>query len=203
MAAAKAVREYETAREIRSRFYREAALQGNVGVFMVINSSSSEVFDQPIREGMAFAIDCVSSGHFYHGDFGRTVFVGEPHKKMQQSCAAIALAWRDIQHQLRPGLKFADVPRIGQESLKKQGVRLNVSFRPHSVGLFHTDHPQASLLEPTASEELVLEENMIISVDCPVLEAGIGGTAHLEDLMLIKSDGAEPIHEVPESIIVV
>jgi Xaa-Pro aminopeptidase len=203
MAAAAAIREYETAREIRTRFFAEAALRGNRGVFMVINSSSSEVFDQPIEEGMAFSIDCVSSGHFYHGDFGRTVFVGEPHKHMQQCCTAIAQAWRDIQTQLKPGLRFADVPGIGQASLKKQGIKLNVSFRVHSVGLFHTDHPQPSLMEPRTPEELVLEENMIISVDCPILEAGIGGTAHLEDLMLITANGAEAIHEVPDSVIVV
>jgi Xaa-Pro aminopeptidase len=203
MAAIRAVREFETASELRRRFYSEAALRGNVGVFMVVNSSSSEVFDQPLQDGMAFSIDCVSSGHFYHGDFGRTVFLGEPPKKMQQSCAAIAQAWRDIQQQLRPGLRFADVPELGRESLRKQGVSLNVSFRPHSVGLYHTDHPQPSLMEPRTPEELVLEENMIISVDCPILEAGIGGTAHLEDLMLITASGAEAIHEVPDSVIVV
>ena len=31
----------------------------------------------------------------------------------------------------------------------------------------------------------------------------MGGTAHLEDLMLITRDGAEPIHEVTASVMVV
>jgi Xaa-Pro aminopeptidase len=203
MAAAKTARESASTRQLRARFFSEAALRGNDGVFMVVNSSSSEVIDQPLEEGMAFAIDCVSTCRFYHGDFGRTVFVGEPHKNMQRSCNAVAIAWRDIQQQLKPGLRFEDVSRIGKESLKKQGVNLNVLFRPHSVGLFHTDHPQPSLMEPRTEEALVLEENMILSVDCPVLEAGIGGTAHLEDLMLITKNGAEAIHEVPDSIIIV
>jgi len=203
MAAAATARESANARQLRARFFSEAALRGNDGVFMVVNSSSSEVYDQPIQEGMAFAIDCVSTCRFYHGDFGRTVFVGEPHANMKRSCDAVAIAWRDIQEKLKAGLRFEDVSRIGRESLKKQGVSLNVSFRPHSVGLFHTDHPQPSLMESRVPEALVLEENMILSVDCPILEAGIGGTAHLEDLLLITKDGAEPIHEVPESIIVV
>jgi Xaa-Pro aminopeptidase len=50
---------------------------------------------------------------------------------------------------------------------------------------------------------LVLEEGTVFSVDCPVLESGLGGTIHLEDLMLIRRDGAEPQHTIPESVIVV
>lgn len=53
-----------------------------------------------------------------------------------------AIAWQDIREQLRAGLRFADVTRIGRESIRKQGLDLVVSFRPHSVGPFHTDHPK-------------------------------------------------------------
>lgn len=203
MAAARAARELGSTRLLRARFFSEAAARGNLGVFMVINGTSSEVIDEPIVEGMALSIDCVSSCRFYHGDFARTIFVGEPRPQMQRASKAIATAWSDIQEQLRAGLRFADIPRIGRESLRKQGVDLRVSFTPHSVGLFHTDHPQPSLLGPRTAEELVLEENMILSVDCPVFESGLGGTAHLEDLMLIRKDGAEPIHTVPQGVVVV
>ena len=55
---------------------------------------------------------------------------------------------------------------------------------PHTVSVF------AILMSLVAMEselywqkdDLVLEENMIISVDMPVLHTGIGGSAHLEDL---------------------
>ena len=42
---------------------------------------------------------------------------------------------------------------------------------------------------------------MFISVDCPLMEAGSGGTAHLEDLTLIREDGSEPIHDTGNQII--
>ena len=203
IAAAHYAREAGSTRTLRAKFFGEAALRGNLGVFMVIDGSSSDVLDEPLRDGMAFMIDCVSTCRFYHGDFARTVFVGEPPRQLDQACKTIAIAWRDIQTQLKAGLRFTDVRRLGKESLKKQGMDLNVSFTPHSVGLFHTDHPQPSLISPRTVEGLVLEENMILSVDCPVLQAGFGGTAHLEDLMLIGKDGAEPIHDVPPEVIVV
>ena len=43
---------------------------------------------------------------------------------------------------------------------------------------------------------------MILSVDCPVLDTGIGGTAHLEDLVLIGPTGATPLHDVPPNVLV-
>lgn len=197
VATMEALREVEDTRQLRARFYAEAALRGNLGVYMVINSTSSEVVNEPIVDGMAFSIDCVSTCRFYHGDFARTIFVGEPPKQVKKITDATAIAWREVQSQLKPGLRFADIPRIGKASLRKQGVDFNVSFTPHSVGLYHTDHPQPSLARGRSVEGLKLEENMILSVDCPALEAGVGGTTHLEDLMLITKTGAEPIHDVP------
>ncbi len=201
--AANSAREAGSLGALRARFFSEAELRGNHAVFMVVNGTSSEVYNEPIVEGMAFSIDCVSQCRHYHGDFARTIFVGEPHPHMIKATQGIATAWNDIREQLRPGMRFVDIPAIGKASLKKQGLELNVSFTPHSVGLFHTDHPYPDLMEGRTIEGLVLEENMVLSVDCPPIDAGIGGTAHLEDLMLITKDGAEPIHDVPPGVFVV
>jgi Xaa-Pro aminopeptidase len=203
VAAARSVREVGTTRGLRARFYSEAAARGNLGVFMVVNGVSTEVVEEPIREGMVFAIDCVSHCRFYHGDFARTIFVGEPPKSARRATKAIEIAWGEIRSQLRAGMRFADIGRIGRESLKKQGIDLNVSFTPHSVGLFHTDHPQSSLLSPRGPDNLILEENTVLSVDHPVLESGLGGTMHLEDLTLIGKDGSEPLHTVPPPVLMV
>ena len=203
MAAAARARALGSSRRLRAEFYAEAARRGNLGHFMVIGGSSAEVLDEPLIDGSSVSIDCVSTCRFYHGDFGRTIFVGEPREPVKRAARAIENAWTELRAQLRAGMRFADVPRIGREALRKQGADLTVSFTPHSVGLFHTDQPQPSLLGLRTPDALVLEENMILSVDCPVFEAGLGGTLHLEDLMLIRKDGAEPIHEVPPPVIVV
>lgn len=203
MAAAGRARQSGTARRLRADFYAEAARRGNIGHFMVIAGSSSEAFDQELRDGSSVSIDCVSTCRFYHGDFGRSIFLGEPPPAVRRAVDAIQTAWHEIRDQLRPGMRFADVSRIGREALKRQGADIPVSFTPHSVGLFHTDHPQPSLIAPRTVEALTLEENMVLSVDCPVFMAGLGGTLHYEDLMLIRPGGAEAIHDVPPPVIVV
>lgn len=170
---------------------------------MVVSGASTETLDQQLVDGTSVSIDCVSTCRFYHGDFGRTIFIGEPRASVTRAAKAVSTAWNEIREQLKPGMRFGDIPRIGRESLTRQGVDLTVSFSPHSVGLFHTDHPQPSLIAPRVPDALVLEENMILSVDCPVFMAGLGGTIHLEDLMLIRNGRAEAIHTVPPPVIVV
>ncbi len=203
LAAARAVRELGSTRLLRARFFAEAAARGNAGTYMVIDGTSTEVLDEPLRDGMAFSIDCVSTCRYYHGDFGRTVFFGEPAKEIRQATTAIAKAWADLRPQLKPGLRFSEIPPLGRELLRRQGVTLNVSFTPHSVGLHHTDHPQASFLDPRVPEDLRLEVGTVLSVDCPALDAGLGATTHLEDLMLITAEGAEPLHPIPEAVLTV
>jgi len=203
MAAALRARTLGTSRKLRADFYQEAARRGNQGHFMVIGGTSTETLDQPLVDGSSVSIDCVSTCRFYHGDFGRTIFIGEPNANVVRAAKAVSTAWNEIREQLKPGMKFADIPRIGRASLTRQGVDIAVSFSPHSVGLFHTDHPQPSLIEPRVPDQLVLEENMVLSVDCPMFIAGMGGTIHLEDLMLIKTGGAEALHTIPSPIIVV
>jgi Xaa-Pro aminopeptidase len=203
LVAARTARDAGTTRVLRARFFAEAALRGNTPLFMVLDGSSSEVMDWPLRDGMALSMDCVSSCRHYHGDFARTIFIGEPPKSMQHATKAIATAWNEVREQLKAGMRYSEVRRLGRESLRKQGVDLNVSFNTHSVGLFHTDHPHRDMFADARPEDLVLEENTVLSVDCPVLEAGIGGSAHLEDLMLIGKARSEPLHEIGENVIVV
>jgi len=44
---------------------------------------------------------------------------------------------------------------------------------------------------------------MIISVDCPVMQIGMGGTGHLEDLSLITKDGAVQINDIANRSLIV
>ena len=49
----------------------------------------------------------------------------------------------------------------------------------------------------------MLQEDMLLSVDMPVLGSGLGSTAHLEDLVLIGKDGPELLNDPADRFIVV
>ena len=66
---------------------------------------------------------------------------------------------------------------------------------PHSVGLLHTDL--------AFRQDLALEAGMVLSVDCPVIDTGLGGSAHREDLVLITPTGCELLNDAGAELIVV
>lgn len=203
LAAAHAARAGATYQELRAAFYSEAAKRGNLGVFMQVDTIGAETGDGEFREGQAFQIDCVSHGFHYHGDYGRTVFLGEPSRSMKRVTDAIALGWDAIREALRPGLRYSEIRPIGMAALKKAGYDLDVAFTPHSVGLMHTDDPGRADSPFYVKEDVMLAENMIISVDCPVRNVGLGGSAHLEDLTLITADGGVQINDISDRVIIV
>jgi Xaa-Pro aminopeptidase len=193
LAAAQAARAGASYRELRATFFAEAARRGNRGVFMVIAGVSAEGADRTLQAGDAFLFDAVSEGAGYHGDFARTVFVGEPRATMLEATRAIALGWDTIRDALRPGMRFSEITALGRAALRKAGYDFVVAFGPHSVGLQHTD--------AVGLGDLVLEPGMVVSVDCPVMQAGVGGSAHLEDLTLITASGSECIHAAADPIV--
>lgn len=206
-AVARSVRAGASYRDLHALFRAETAAHGNTAVFLNVDRSSSEASPHRIADGQALFLDAVSHFQNYHGDFARTVFVGEPVKAAARAAEAAAFAWQAVRESLRPGLRFSDILRIGQDALKRGGFDVQVGFGPHSCGLAHTDEPG----EPADSvhsgfwrkPDLELRPGMVISVDCPVLDSGLGGSAHCEDLVLITPDGCDLIHSSPPAVIVV
>ncbi|MXW20311.1 MAG: M24 family metallopeptidase [Gammaproteobacteria bacterium] len=203
LAAVGTVREGATTQELRAAFFSEAAARGNAGVFMAIDRMITEVADFEFSDGAAFFVDCVSSGWHYHGDFARTIFLGEPAGAMRDATRAMHIGWEAIRERLRPGLRYSEIPPIGQKAVRAAGLDFDIPFSPHSVGLTHTDEPGQHGRPYWVKDDLTLEPGMILSVDCPVLNTGIGGSAHMEDLSLITADGAEPIHTITDPVIIV
>jgi len=197
--AASSVRAGADARELRAAYFAAAAARGMRGVFMVIDRVSSPTYSATLREGQCFSIDCVSEYMGYHGDFARAIYIGEPSKRMREVSELTARSWNHVRENLKPGVRFSEVRRMGQEALRKMGADFSISFSPHSVGLYHTDH--VGTMGSPPREDIVLEPRMVLSVDCPMGGTGMGGSAHLEDLMLITQDGAEPINTIGTNVV--
>jgi Xaa-Pro aminopeptidase len=191
-------------REMRRLFDIETARRGNRAVFMTIDRVSSPLpLNDRILDGQSLFFDGVSNFQNYHGDYARTVFVGEVTAQAKATARAATAGWEAIREQLRPGLRYAEISAIGLDVLRRTGAAEHVTFGPHSVGLMHTDEPGLELGGFYGKQDLILEEGMVISVDCPSLATGIGGSVHIEDLVLITADGAEPIHTIGDHVITI
>jgi Xaa-Pro aminopeptidase len=101
------------------------------------------------------------------------------------------------------GVTYAEIWALGQKLFTETGVDAGLVMGPHAVGLHHADEPGATDFAPFAKDNLTLQKNMVISVDMPVLGSGLGGTAHLEDLVLITEDGPELLNPGDNRLIIV
>lgn len=200
-AVGRAVRSEASHRELQDLFRMETAARGNSAVFLNVDRVSADHSAGRIADGQTLMLDGVSHFLNYHGDFARTVFVGEPPRSAARAAQASAFGWQAVREILRPGLRYSEICARGAEAVRKAGFEAIVGFGPHSVGLAHTDEPGDERGGFWRKADIVLEPGMVISVDCPVLDTGIGGSAHCEDLMLITPDGAEPLHSLHEPVI--
>lgn len=189
--------------ELQGLFRRETAARGNTAVFLNVDRVSSDLSRLTVAEGQTLMLDGVSHYLGYHGDFARTVFVGEPTRAARRAAEASAFGWEAVRAALRPGLRFSEIVALGTAAVRRAGYEATIGFGPHSVGLAHTDEPGEVHGGFWRKPDLVLEPGMILSVDCPTLDTGVGGSAHCEDLVLITETGCEPIHPLHQPVIVV
>lgn len=201
--AAKTIAAGATFQDLRQEFAKRCGEQLTTPVYMLIDGVLSPLREARVERGRSFLIDCVSTFEGYHGDYGRTVCVGEPTRQMQQVVDALSHVWDRVLPELKVGKTYADIWALGQKLFAETGVDAGLVMGPHAVGLHHTDEPGAKEFAPFEKENLTLQENMIISVDMPVLGSGLGGTAHLEDLVLIGKDGPELLNATMDRFIVV
>lgn len=189
--------------EIQQRFLAEAAARGNQTSFFLAGTSIGSFRSGKIVEGEPFLLDAVSHYQQYHGDFGRTVVVGEPSVEAKKRAVAQAEA-RDItQSMLRPGVKYSEIISAGREAFRKAGGPVETfSVSPHSVGLQHTDQPYRDDSPWRTGEDLTLKVGMVITVDLPYIDLGFGA-GHNEDLVLITDDGFEALHDQPDNLVIV
>ncbi len=203
LAAAKIARDGATFQDIRREFSRQCVDRFLTPDFMVIDGVVPDNAPGEIEEGRSFLIDCVSQGQYYHGDYGRTVCVGEPTGEIKRATSAIAQVWDDLLPQLKPGMRYSDIGNLATKAFSKTNSEANLICNPHSVGLHHTDEPSVEGSHSFTKDDLELVEGMVLSVDLPVMDVGLGGSAHLEDLVLIGKDGATLLNDASDRVIVV
>ncbi|KPF90780.1 hypothetical protein IP81_14055 [Novosphingobium sp. AAP83] len=185
----------DTYQDMARAFFAETGRRGGVPMFLSTDSTTMRNRDGVIHDGRSFQIDAVSHYAGYHGDFGRTVFVGEPDPIIRRMVDAARCANDAIGVALRPGLKYSDVRRIGQEAVASAGYDMVIPCAAHSVGLFHTDEAYDGDSLHFKKADHTIEKDMVLSIDCPVLHLDAAGNVHLEDLWLITDSGCEPLND--------
>jgi Xaa-Pro aminopeptidase len=132
-------------------------------------------------------------------DSGTTLVVDEWTEELERMFRAVRASMDAGIRALRPGVRSSTVQRAMQEAMAERGISITYPHG-HSLGLAIRDYP---ILVPATglpikddcidvSSDLVLEPNMVINLEAPILIFGLG-SVHLEQTFLITERGAEPL----------
>jgi Xaa-Pro aminopeptidase len=203
MAAMKALQPGMKYEDVERLFRAELAARGNDLTFLVCGTTLGGPPDGELKVGRPFLMDCVSRFREYHGDFARTIILGDPPRDVLARAAANKMAREAAFAEIKPGAKFRDIEKIARDVMAKNGIpEAAIVSNMHSVGLQHTDQPVRFDVPFNVRPDLVLEENMTVTLDLPYVEIG-WGAGHNEDLIRITKTGYEPLNAESDPLVVV
>jgi len=157
-----------------------------------------ETDDTVLKKGQSIVIDIGSVYKSYCSDMTRTVFFGEEpsdeHRKVYEIVKEANL--RGIAA-VKEGVKFSDIDKAARSYIESMGYGEYFTHRTgHSIGIETHDFGDVG---STNHDEV--KEGMIFSVEPGIyLKDNIG--VRIEDLVMVKKDGAEVLNSVTKEIVV-
>jgi Xaa-Pro aminopeptidase len=149
-----------------------------------------------IQSGEMVILDIGAVVRGYTGDLGRTVICGEPSREQRTIYQATHLALEEAKKIIRPGVTCHDIDKRAREVIGDAGYGryLYSGNTGHQLGFGLHGEP---LVHRNVAFEVV--ENMVMCLEPRIVlpdRPDIGG-AHLEDVVLVTSDGFEQINRTP------
>lgn len=197
--ASHALREGITWEELENTYMSAMARRGGRGVYLVGGSGGLPA--PTLRRGEPVMVDAFGHYRHYHGDFGRSMVLGEPDEELVARNRAMQAGWREVLESVRPGLRYRELALRTVNAIQRAGFPEFCLAVPHSLGLEHTDDPAIMTRDGLDYGDPVLEENMVINVDLPFIEIG-WGSVHLEDTLLVTADGCRPLTSMQMDLLV-
>jgi Xaa-Pro aminopeptidase len=120
----------------------------------------------------------------YHSDMTRTFAIGEPSSQLQEIYHIVRTAKQMGLKAVKAGVLASDIDKICRDYITSAGYGEYFNHATgHGVGLDIHEYPRIS-----AGCDVVLEENMIITVEPGIYLPGVGGVRD-EDMVQVLPDG--------------
>lgn len=151
----------------------------------------------PIRTGDFVTMDFGCTYNGYHSDLTRTIVVGQPSERQRRIYDLVAQAQLAGISVLQEGIRGKEADAAARSII--DGSEFQGSFLHglgHGIGL---DIHEGTGLGKT--EEGILKAGMVVSIEPGIYLEGYGGV-RIEDIAVIKKEGAELLELSPKQLIV-
>jgi Xaa-Pro aminopeptidase len=166
--------------------------------------------DRQVERGHVLNMDFGLKVEDYTSDMQRSFYILEEAEteappEVQHGFETIVTAIELARQALRPGVQGMEVDRVAREHIVAQGYEEFPHGLGHQVGRFA--HDGTALLGPAWEKYATkpfqpIEENMVFTIEPRLLVPG-RGTVTVEEMVLVKADGAEYLAEPQKELILV
>ncbi len=145
-----------------------------------------------LRPGDVLRADCGGRSRWYFADTGRTVALGNPPDLLARYYDAIRAGIDAMLAAVRPGIAASELFKVGVGTVIESGIpHFRRHHAGHGIGLEMYEAPL--LVDPRARPDVadcMLEPGMVINVELPYYEIGLGGL-QLEETVVVRENGYE------------
>ncbi len=195
------IREMEVAAEIEYRMRRYGAEQPSFETIVAFGPRTAlphaRATARALQPGECILMDLGAILNGYVSDMTRTVFLGQPSRKVSRIYRAVLEAQKEAEETVRAGVKCAAVDRVARQVLEGYGYEEYFTHSTgHGVGREIHELPRIGKKQRT-----VLPERAVITVEPGVYLPGFGGV-RIEDVVVVRKDGPEILTQTPKELTV-
>lgn len=163
-----------------------------------------------LKKGDMFRYDGGSIFNRYHSDAGGCAVLGNPADKHKACYRGIEAGMERAIELLRPGAIPSKLFEEVMKAVEKAGVKdysKLAHFCGHGIGIEARDYPiftrpvKATSPFLPGTYDLPVEEGMVISIEVPYAELGLGGF-QVEYTLLVKKDGCAKLYPHERELVV-
>jgi Xaa-Pro dipeptidase len=184
------VKEYEVAAELSYMMHKKGATGPSFDTISSFAHNTAEPHytagDAVLKNGDFILLDFGAKYRRYVSDITRTYFLGGPSEKQKDMYDTVLQAQKVALDMIKPGLNGKDIHQAVADYI--EGTKYKGLFTHstgHSIGL--SVHDNSAL---TKEVDVILEENMVFTVEPGIYEPGYGGV-RIEDDVCVTKDGYE------------
>lgn len=189
-----------TRREVADRLYiamiEEGAHPRHPG-FLMLNAST-KYDERRYEKGARMIADFGACYAGYYGDITRMAIFGAPSEDQKKEHGLALHLIRECVKIMKPGTPIAEIPRVANAELTKNGYPEVASPKRigHGIGMARAEPPSIS-----EAEVLTVEPGMVLAIEPKVRIPG--ASVHLEEDVFITADGAEPLTAGAERLYII
>ena len=154
--------------------------------------------DRALKKGDAALFDFGCKYSMYSSDLTRTVFFGEPPEILKRAYKAVYEAKEAGMARIADGIPAKEADLAAREVIDATEFKgMFIHSFGHGIGM---DVHEGTSLSHLSKD--ILKENMVVSAEPGIYIPGIGGI-RIEDTVLVKKNGCEPLTEFDKEMTVI